>query len=257
MRFVPSEEGSGIVFKRVDLPGKPTFSACLTHVRDTSRCTTIGVNQVFIHTVEHVMAAIRGMGVDNLCIELSNMEPPVANGSSDVFVEMIEEAKIEEQTKPFPQFKVTTPLYFSEGDISIVALPYPGYKISYTLNYPESPYLKCQYNSSEINPAIFKKEIAPCRTFTLYKEISALMDSGLIKGGSLDNAVIINGETIFSKDGLFYPDELVRHKVLDMIGDIGLIGCDLQAHLISIRSGLASNYAFAKKLWSHIHGKDL
>lgn len=255
MRFVPAEEGSGVVFKRVDLPHQPHIAASLSQVCDTSRSTTIGSGRVLVHTIEHVMAAIRGMGVDNLCVELSNVEPPVGNGSSDLFVEMIEDAEVVEQSKPFPFFKVEEPVYFSDGEIAICALPYDGYKISYTLNYPGSPLLKCQFYSSDITPSIFKHEIAPCRTFSLYEEVSALIDAGLIKGGSLDNAVIIKEEAVFSKGGLFFPDEMVRHKVLDMIGDIGLVGCDLHAHLIAIRAGHASNFAFAKKLWSQIHGQ--
>ncbi len=257
MRFVPASDGTGILFKRVDLPGKPVIPAHLSHVCDTSRSTTIGSGRVYIHTIEHVMAAIRAMGVDNLCVELSNVEPPVANGSSDVFVEMIEEGGIEEQDDPYLIYKVVEPVYFSDGGISIVALPHNGYKISYTLNYPGSPLLKCQFYSSDITEAIFKKEIAPCRTFSLYEEVTALMEAGLIKGGSLDNAVIIKDEAVFSKEGLFFSDEMVRHKVLDMIGDIGLVPCDLHAHIIAIRAGHASNFAFAKKLWSRIHGKDI
>ena len=254
MRFVPAPVGTGIVFQRVDLPEKPTISAKLSQVCDTSRSTTIGSGKVLIHTIEHVMAALRALGVDNLIVELSNIEPPVANGSSDIFVEMIEKGELEEQNEFFPVYEVKEPIYYSDGEISIIALPYEGYRISYTLNYPGSPILKCQFYSSEITPAVFKQEIAPCRTFTLYEEVTALMNAGLIKGGSLDNAVIIKDEAIFSKNGLFFPDEMVRHKVLDMIGDIGLVACDIRAHIIAIRAGHATNYAFAKKLWSCIHG---
>jgi UDP-3-O-[3-hydroxymyristoyl] N-acetylglucosamine deacetylase len=254
MSFVPAPVGTGVVFKRIDLPDKPAISAKLSHVCDTSRSTTIGSGKMFIHTIEHVMAALRAMGVDNLFIELSNVEPPVGNGSSDVFVEMIESGELVEQSEWQPVFQVKDPIYYSDGEISIIALPHDGYRISYTLNYPTSPILKCQFFSADITPSVFKKEIAPCRTFALYEEITALKAAGLIKGGSLDNAVIIQDETIFSKEGLFFPDEMVRHKILDMIGDIGLVACDIQAHIIAIRAGHASNYAFAKKLWSSMHG---
>jgi UDP-3-O-[3-hydroxymyristoyl] N-acetylglucosamine deacetylase len=131
-------------------------------------------------------------------------------------------------------------------------LPYDGYRISYTLSYPETPLLRAHYCSVLVTSETFKNEIAPCRTFSLYKEVSALMDRGLIKGGSLDNAVIIQDEAILSKGGLFFPDEMARHKVLDLIGDLSLVGFNFHAHIIAIRSGHASNFAFAKRLLNHI-----
>jgi UDP-3-O-[3-hydroxymyristoyl] N-acetylglucosamine deacetylase len=133
-----------------------------------------------------------------------------------------------------------------------VALPYPGYRISYTLSYPESSFLAGQFHSVVVNEENFKNEIASCRTFSLYKEISILMDKGLIKGGSLDNAVVIKDDVIFSKGGLFFPNEMARHKILDLIGDLSLIGFDFHAHIIAIRSGHASNFAFAQQLLNHI-----
>lgn len=248
MRFVPAEEGTGVVFRRVDLPNRPILPAKLEYVCDTARSTTIGVGKIKIHTIEHVMAAVAANKIDNLIIEISNIEPPVGNGSSDVFVEMIEKVGIKEQKGEAPVIKLKEPVYYSDKDIHIVAIPHEGYKISYTLNYPEHPALKCQYQSIEVNADSFKKEVSQCRTFSLYEEVSVLMDRGLIKGGSLDNAVIIKGEATLSKGGLFFPDEPARHKILDMIGDLSLIGLDFHAHIIAIRSGHATNFAFAKKL---------
>lgn len=252
LRFCPAEEGAGIVFKRVDLPGAPVIPATLEYVCDTSRSTTIGVADVRIHTVEHVLAAVRAFEIDNLVIEISSIEPPVGNGSSDVFVEMIEKSGIAEQKAKTPVVKILKPVYWSEGDIHIVALPYDGYKISYTLNYPHSKVLKSQYYSLDITRDSFVRELSPCRTFSEYGEVTALMDRGLIKGGSLDNAVIIKDDAIFSKGGLFFPDEMVRHKILDMVGDLTLVGFDFQAHVISIRSGHQSNVEFAKKILKSI-----
>jgi UDP-3-O-[3-hydroxymyristoyl] N-acetylglucosamine deacetylase len=248
MRFIPSEQGTGIVFRRTDLPGMPTIPATVEYVCDTSRCTTIGIGDVHIHTIEHVMAAVSANKIDNLIIEVSNLEPPVANGGSDVFVSMIEEAGIRELKSTTPIISLQSPVYWSDGDIHLVALPYDGFKISYTLDYPHTPALKSQYQSFTITPEIFKKELSPCRTFSLYEEVSALMDMGLIRGGSLDNAVIIKGDVIFSKEGLRFQDEMVRHKMLDMVGDLSLIGFDIQAHFIAIRAGHASNYEFSKKI---------
>lgn len=252
MRFIPAKEGTGIIFKRVDLPSHPIIPATLEYVCDTARSTTIGIADIRIHTIEHVLAAIRAYEIDNLCIEVSNLEPPVGNGSSDVFVEMIENSGILEQEALVPIVKIQTPIHLTEGDIHLVAVPHDGYKISYTLNYPDSPVLKSQFYSFSLNSQDFKREISPCRTFSLYKEVSMLMDRGLIKGGSLDNAVIIKDDVVFSKNGLFFPDEMVRHKILDMIGDLSLVGFDFHAHIIAIRAGHSSNYSFAKKLFNYI-----
>lgn len=254
MRFCPGDEGTGIVFKRVDLPGQPTIPATVEYVCDTSRSTTIGLGSVRIHTVEHVLAPISSYQIHNLCIELDNIEPPVANGSSDAFVRMIEEAGIVEQEGIFPIATLQAPIHLSEGDIHLVALPSDHFRISYTLSYPETPALRAQYRSFAITSDTFKKEIAPCRTFSLYQEVSYLMDRGLIKGGSLDNAVVIHGDAIFSKEGLFFQDEMVRHKILDLIGDLALVGFPFYAHIIAIRSGHATNCALAKKLYQHIAG---
>lgn len=248
MRFVPAEENTGVCFKRVDLPGEPIIPARVEYVCDASRSTTIGVGSAKIHTVEHVLAALKAYQIDNVIIELNGIEPPIGNGSSDVFISMIEEAGIQEQTGTLPLVRLQHPIFFSDQEIHIVALPHPSYKISYTLHYPNSPALKTQYFSIEVSPDSFKKELASCRTFSLYEEISHLIDRGLIKGGSLDNAVVIKGEAIFSKGGLFFPDEMVRHKVLDVIGDLSLVGIDFQAHIVAIRAGHASNQALAKLL---------
>lgn len=249
LRFVPADPGTGIVFKRVDLPSQPIIPASLEYVRDTSRSTTIGIVDARVHTVEHVLAAIRAYQIDNLVIEISSIEPPIGNGSSDVFVNLIEEAGIESQEATVAVLALTEPVYWSEGEITVIAIPYDGYRISYTLNYPGSKVLKCQYQTFEITPEIFKQEIAPCRTFSEYQEVSCLIDRGLIKGGSLDNAVIIHGEAVLSKNGLFFPDEMVRHKILDLIGDLSLIGLFFKAHVISVRSGHASNVRFAQQLY--------
>ena len=252
MRFVPAPEGNGIIFKRVDLPNMPCIPATVEYVCDNARNTTLGIANIRINTVEHVLAALRAYDIDNLTIEVNGIEPPVGNGSSDIFVDMIENAGIIEQNAMAPIVKLSNPIFWSDGDIHIVAIPCDEYKVSYTLNYPNTPLLKSQYYSSIINQEIFKREIAPCRTFSLYEEVSMLMDRGLIKGASLDNAVVIKDDTILSKNGLFFPDEMARHTVLDLIGDLFLVGFNFVAHVISIRSGHASNVAFARKLYQYI-----
>lgn len=252
MRFVPAKESTGILFKRTDLPGQPTIPATLEYVCDTARSTTIGIGNIRIQTIEHVLAAVQAYEIDNLIIEVSTFEPPVGNGSSDIFVEMIESAGIKEQSATIPVVQLKKPLYFSEGDIHLVALPSDEYRISYTLSYPECKALREQFHSTTITPANFKNELSSCRTFSLWNEVSYLMDRGLIKGGSLDNAVVIKEDVILSKNGLFFPNEMCRHKMLDMVGDLALIGINIKSHIIAIRSGHASNYALAQKLYHYI-----
>lgn len=252
MRFIPAEVNTGIVFRRTDIPGAIDIPAKLEYVLDTSRSTTIGIGNIRIHTIEHVLAALKAYRVDNLIVEVSNLEPPVGSGGSAEFVDMIEQVGVVEQMGSVRCVKLSNPIYWSEDDIHLVALPSESYKISYTLNYPTTEALKSQYCSFTIDKETFKHELAPCRTFSLYSEVSLLMDRGLIKGGSLDNAVVIKDNAVFSKGGLFFDNEMVRHKMLDVIGDLSLIGFDLIAHIISIKSGHASNYAFAKKIVKEI-----
>ena len=252
LHFCPAPVGTGIVFKRTDLPGKPLIPATVEYVCDLLRSTTIGVGDIRIHTVEHVLAALNAYHIDNLIIEIDNMEPPVGNGSSDVFIEMIEKVGIEPQEGEIQILKIEEPLFWADRDIQIVALPYDGFRISYTLNYPNTKILKAQFQTFEITPESFKRELAPCRTFSLYEEVSMLLDKGLIKGASLDNAVVIKDEVVLSKNGLFFPDEMVRHKILDMVGDLKLVGFDFHAHIISIRSGHSSNHEFAKIIYNYL-----
>lgn len=252
MRFCPAPEGTGVVFKRMDLSGQPLVPATLPSVCDTMRSTTIGVDKARIHTVEHVLSAVRAFDLDNLFIEISNIEPPIADGSAAAFVKMIEDAGVVEQQATVRVAKLQHPVHWSEGDIHLVALPYDGYRISYTLNYSDSKVLRAQFYSVLVNSETFQREIACCRTFSLYEEVAALMDRGLIKGGSLDNAIVIKGDVVFSKGGLHFPDEPVRHKILDVIGDLSLIGIPFHAHIIAIRAGHTSNHQLAKKIYHAI-----
>lgn len=247
--FRPAEAGSGVFFKRVDVPSQPIIPATLEYVFDTSRSTNLSLGDIRIYTVEHVLAALRAYEIDNVCIELNGIEPPAGNGSSDVFVAMIEKAGVTVQDAMRPILKIKNPVSLSDGDIHIVALPADEYRISYTLHYPNSKAIGTQYHSLVVTQDSFVKELSPCRTFALYEEISYLIDCGLIKGGSLDNAVVAKGEAVLSKGGLFFPNEMVRHKILDMIGDLSLIGIPFTGHIIAIRSGHTTNFHFAKKLF--------
>lgn len=251
IRFCPACEDSGIVFQRIDLPGKPTIPAAIEYVQDTSRSTMIGVGSCSVQTVEHVLAALSAFQIDNLCVQVTAGEPPIADGSSDIFVKLIEEAGIVEQSGEKFVFELKEPLHFSHGNTHLVALPSHDYRISYTLHYPHTTVIRSQYFSTPITEHTFKKEIAPCRTFALYEEITTLMERGLIRGGSLENAVVIKDDVVFSKEGLRFPDEMVRHKVLDLVGDLSLVGFPFHAHIIAIRSGHATNVALGKAIVKH------
>lgn len=167
LNFCPAKEGAGIYFKRIDLASQPIIPATVEYVQDTSRSTTIGIKDIRVHTVEHVLSAIKAYNIDNLCIEITSIEPPIGNGSADVFVEMIEKMGVCEQEQTVPVIKIQQPVFWSEGDIHLVALPYDGYRISYTLHYPESNFLQGQFHSVVVNEENFKNEISTCRTFSL------------------------------------------------------------------------------------------
>jgi UDP-3-O-[3-hydroxymyristoyl] N-acetylglucosamine deacetylase len=256
IRFVPAKEGEGVYFRRVDLPGQPVIPATVEYVSGTARGTTLAVGEAKVHTVEHVLAAVRAFEIDNVCIEISGIEPPAGNGSSDVYVEIIDNAGIVEQTATVPVVELKRPVWWSQDDVHVVALPSETYRISYTLHYPNSPALGSQYFSFDVSAGGFRDQISSCRTFALYDELFALMDRGLIRGGSLENAVVVQEEAIISKGGLHFSDEAVRHKVLDLIGDLSLVGIPFTAHIIALRSGHASNYLFAKKLYQHLSSEN-
>ncbi len=248
LRFCPAPPHSGILFQRIDLPGKPTIPAAVEYVQDTSRSTKIGIGNCSVQTVEHVLAALNAYQIDNLCIQVTEGEPPIGDGSSQTFVDLIEEAEIEEQNAQKRVVSLKHPVHFTSGKTHLVAIPSDEFRISYTLHYPNTPVIRCQYLSLVITPKNFKEQIASSRTFALYEEITYLMDHGLIRGGSLENAVVIKDNVIFSKEGLRFPDEMVRHKMLDLIGDLSLVGIPFLAHIIAICTGHAANVALGREL---------
>lgn len=251
IRFCPAEIDSGIVFERVDLPGRPTIPAAIEYVQDTSRSTKIGVGSASVQTVEHVLAALSAYQIDNLCIQVNEGEPPVGDGSAIPFVLLIEEAGILEQDAIKNIHPLKEALYFSQGETHLVALPSDEFRISYTLHYPNTPVIRSQYFSMAVNQETFKNEISSCRTFALYEEITALMERGLIRGGSLENAVVIKDDVVFSKEGLRFSDEMVRHKMLDLIGDLYLVGFPFEAHVLAVRSGHRANVELGKEFVKH------
>lgn len=248
LKILPAPPNTGIVFTRVDLPDQPKIPARLQFVREVPRCTRLATKNASIHMVEHLLSALKGMGVDNAVIEVQGPEILAADGSAKLFCQLIEKAKLIKQDAPRKILKISKPIYWSKGDVHLVALPAEEFRVSYTMHYPQSPLLKSQYYSTVVSPEHFKAEIAPCRTFSLYEEIIPFIEKGMIKGGGLENALVIRGDKIMNPEGARFPDEMVRHKILDLVGDFFLIGVHVIGHIISVRSGHSSNIAFAKMI---------
>lgn len=251
----PAPVNTGVIFKRVDLPGSPVLPARVEYVQGTPRCTIIGNGEVFVQTVEHLLAALRAYDIDNVLIEISNCEVPIFDGSSLYFVSMIEEAGICKLEEEKELIRLKKPLFWSQGNIHLIALPSDEYRISYTLHYPHSKVIGTQFYTFLLDPERFKSEIASSRTFSIYEEIAPMIEKGLVKGGSLENAIIIKGDKVVNPEGLRFPDEMARHKVLDLIGDLSLVPPFL-AHVIAVRSGHASNNDFAKQFINHIKAEN-
>lgn len=251
LTIYPGEPNTGIVFRRSDLPDAPCLSAKIQNVVSTPRCTILGNRRFTIHTVEHVLAALNALGIDNALLDLSGPEVPIMDGSAFPFVELINKAGVVEQDQERMVYRLQTPFSWSKGEVYLIAIPSETYRISYTLHFPNSSILRSQFVSVPIDSQCFTKEIASSRTFCFYEEIAPFVENGLIKGGSLKNAVIIRDDKVINPDGIRFPDEMVRHKVLDLIGDLSLIPHFI-ADIIAIRSGHASNVAFAQEFYNHL-----
>jgi len=247
LRCLPAEANSGVVFRRVDLDGRPEIKAEPRNVVSTKRCTSIGLSedsQTAIHTIEHLMAAIWASGIDNIIIELDNAETPVGDGSALPFIKLIEEAGIVELKTPRVVKKIKKPLNAKKDDMYLVVLPYDGFKISYTLVY-DHPVIGTQFYEYDKDSNKFIEEIAPARTFGFEKEVEALHRRGLALGGSLENAILVADDKTVNP--LRFSDEFVRHKILDITGDMFLNGY-ISGHIIAVRSGHYLHVELAKKI---------
>lgn len=242
----PAAADSGIIFRRVDLYGKPEIRSNVDFVSELVRSTTISSGYTKIHTVEHVLSALHGCAIDNAVIEMDASEPPILDGSARPFVDLIQSADPVEQEKERVYFEVDVPVSIIRGNSSIVALPSDTFKISCTS--ADDRGIHTQHLSLEIDPETYIREICPARTFTVYEEIEELLKLGKIRGGSLENAVVLKGDKILSKEPLRFKDEFVRHKILDIIGDIFLLGVPIKAHIIAMRPGHALNSELTRAL---------
>ena len=247
LNLKPAPEGHGFKFRRVDLPDKPFIDADVSKVQTVERATTLAEGSVRVHTVEHVLSALVGMGVDNALIEMDANEPPIGDGSAAPYVELIKKAGIQEQSAPRQIWEIREPIYLEIGDGSLITIvPSKEFRVSVTNVGKDGRFV--QYFSTVVNSEIYEKEIAPARTFTFYEDIKPLLDKGLIKGGSLENAVVVRGDEIMSKEPMRFDNEFARHKALDLIGDLMLSGKKFNGHVIAVKPGHGPNTEAAKAL---------
>ena len=270
MTLKPANPGFGFQFQRVDLPGMPIIKADCDLVTDTSRGTTLESGNAKISTVEHILAALVGLGVDNCLIEVNGPEIPIIDGSSEPFVKMIEPMGILEQdaAKAWYSIDENITYYDEKNRVEITALPSVEYKLTTLIDF-NSPVLGTQHATLK-SMKDFKSEIAPCRTFCFLHELEALLENNLIKGGDINNAIVVVDKPISSNEmsrlakafgkekmevksegylnnlELRFPNEPARHKLLDIIGDLALTGYAVKGHIIANRPGHSSNVAFAK-----------
>jgi UDP-3-O-[3-hydroxymyristoyl] N-acetylglucosamine deacetylase len=247
MRLKPAPRDNGVIFYRSD---KGAFiNADIRSVSDTAFATTIGSNGTRVKTVEHVLAALSGLGIDNVIVDVNGPEVPIMDGSSIGFVERIMEAGIARQASNRPFLKVTKPVMFKEGHAEICVVPYDGRMVTYQINY-DHHLLGQQRMRVELVEDNFVNELAPARTFGFLKDVEYLKSKGLAKGGSLENAVIISDTGVVNASGLRFKDEFIRHKILDFMGDMSLCGFPVFGHFLISRSGHTTNTKFFRKLLS-------
>ena len=250
MTFLPAPAGTGVRFRRIDLDGRPEVEARVENVSETNRSTTLSKGNVRIHTVEHVLAAFAGMGVDNAIVELDSNEPPIADGSSREYVRMVHQSGIVAQTEVREPFKIVTPIEINSGETTMTLFPHDKFKITCTSTDRKGRFT--QFYSVEINPETWERDIAHARTFCFFEEIEFLIKNGLIKGGSLENAVVIRDDAVLTNEPLRYVEEFVRHKILDIIGDLSLIGRPILGHVIAIKPSHTANTELAKQVVAQI-----
>ena len=244
--FKPAPENNGVSFVRVDQPDKPCVKAQMSNLIERPRRTSIGVRNVEIHTIEHVMAALVGLGIDNIVIELDAEELPGLDGSAFPFFEILKKAGVVEQKAQRIYFQPKEPLFVEDGDSSVLLVPASKFRVSYTMSYPH-PMLKSQYASFDFNEKVFEKELAPSRTFCLQQEAEELTRQGLGKGANYDNTVVV-GDNEIVNNTLRFDDEFVRHKMCDLIGDLYLLGHPVIGHVIGIKSGHPLNIKLLQKM---------
>lgn len=246
MTFLPAPPNSGIRFRRVDLEGRPEIEARVENVAETNRSTTLAKGNTRIHTVEHVLATFAGFGVDNAIVELDANEPPIGDGSAREYCKMIEAAGMAPQEERKDPLKITAPIQLEMGETLMMLFPDEGFKISCTSSDKQNRFT--QFYSVELSPKTWERELAPARTFCFFEEIDYLIRNGLIRGGTLENAVVIRDDVVLTTEPLRYPEEFVRHKILDIVGDLSLLGRPLQGRLVAVKPSHSANCELARRI---------
>lgn len=244
MRLLPAETDTGIVFIRTDLPGQPEIPAKPDNVSSTVKATTLSADGAEVFTVEHLMAALSMMGIDNCRIEMDSPEPPVADGSAGIFADLILQAGRKEQEAPRKVYAPDRAFAVHQGDRYICILPYDGYRISFT-SINSHPLLGTQYFDIELNEKSFLEEIATARTVAFMHEVEQMKKMGLGLGGNTENVVVFDNTGILSVPR--FEDELIRHKILDVIGDLYLLG-PIKGHVVAVKTGHAFNAELARQI---------
>ena len=251
MTILPAPANSGVRFRRVDLDGRPEIEARVENVSETNRSTTLAKGNVKIHTVEHVLAALAGYGIDNAVVELDANEPPIGDGSSREFCKIIQTAGVVAQAEKREFFTPTEPIELHLGETTMTLFPDEKFKITCTSADKQGRFT--QFYSTEITPQTWEKDLAHARTFCFFEEIEFLFKNGLIRGGSLENAVIIRDDAVLTTEPLRYREEFVRHKMLDIVGDLSLLGKPICGHVIAVRPGHAGNCELVRKIVEQIN----
>lgn len=245
MRILPAPAGSGIVFRRVDLDGFEV-EAVSRNVARVSYATSLMKKGVLISTTEHLLSAFIGTGVDNAIVELDNLELPILDGSAQPFVALIQKAGIRKQRRPRTYLKILRELELREGDKCIAVYPAEAYSVSYTINFPH-PLIGKETFTLELQDGDYLREIAPARTFGSREDERAMRNMGLIRGASWENCIVLSGVGI-ENPPLRFKDEFVRHKVLDLIGDLALLGKQILGNVVADRAGHAMHTALVSRL---------
>ena len=239
----PAPINHGIQFSRTDLPGSPRIPAHFNRVVDTSLATVIGDDGCIVSTIEHLMATFAGLAVDNALVEIDSYEIPIMDGSAGPFTRLVRSGGTAAQHGPKCYFRVKEPITLEENEKSVTIYPDAVYKITCTIEFPH-PLIQRQTYTLEVTPERFEKEISNARTFGFLHEVEYMKRYGLARGGSLDNAIVVSEDGVVNEGGLRFPDEFVRHKILDCLGDFSLLGLPILGHIVAHRSGHAFNHAF-------------
>ncbi|MFZ4403403.1 MAG: UDP-3-O-acyl-N-acetylglucosamine deacetylase [Pseudobdellovibrionaceae bacterium] len=236
LTFCPAPVNCGVYFVRTDLPGRPSLKVSALNVQATSLATTIGGDQFSVSTIEHCLSALSALRIDNIFIELDGPEIPICDGSAKKFLQALLDVGLVDQDQPRKYAYITEPIYYAEADKYAYVVPYHGLRLTVEIDF-QHPAIGQQKIDMDINQQSFAREIAGARTFGFLKDVEALQAKGQALGGSLDNAIVLDEHGVMNPEGLLWPDEFVRHKALDALGDLVTVGMPLMGHVVLHKAG--------------------